>query len=74
MFILDSTAQLIKKQGAAQHLKNEDILRDLKLIHSQASDALARLGKFGRSIIELIIGLCVCVCVDHLFVFLNQFI
>ncbi|XP_025082982.1 protein brambleberry-like isoform X2 [Pomacea canaliculata] len=40
---LNSTAQLIKKQGAAQQLKNEDILRDLKLIHSQASDALARL-------------------------------
>ncbi|KAK7094027.1 protein brambleberry-like [Littorina saxatilis] len=40
---LNTTARLIKSQEAAQQEKHEAILKDLKLIHNQASEALARL-------------------------------
>ena len=41
----DLTAKLIKSQETAQQKKHEAILQDLKLIHTQASEALARLGQ-----------------------------
>ncbi|KAK7482506.1 hypothetical protein BaRGS_00026217, partial [Batillaria attramentaria] len=39
----DSTAKLIKTQGSEQQAKHEDILKDLKRIHEQATEALSRL-------------------------------
>ncbi|KAL8622670.1 hypothetical protein ACOMHN_009304 [Nucella lapillus] len=40
---LNLTAELIKAQEVTQQQKHEDILKDLKLIHTQASEALAKL-------------------------------
>nr|KAG5696211.1 hypothetical protein BaRGS_021696 [Batillaria attramentaria] len=40
---LNSTAKLIKTQGSEQQAKHEDILKDLKRIHEQATEALSRL-------------------------------